>query len=129
MIVRATLDAFARLAGLRPDQAEEELRSPAHARAVEQRISRRQLFFGAGAVAAGSAFSFTPRLSPHELLMECAREVVREYLDRRLGFPVVQAYGVDGVEYDSGMKTLNVRCWVRPLGLILEPIETKLGVG
>ena len=51
----SALEAFARLVGIRREQAEEVLHSEASARA---QLSRRGFFVGVGAVAAGSCFSF-----------------------------------------------------------------------
>jgi hypothetical protein len=51
------LDRFARLLGLPPEDAEDALHSDRAARAV---LTRRSFFAAAGAMAAGTAFSFAP---------------------------------------------------------------------
>lgn len=54
-MIRATLSTFARLLRVNPSDADEAIRSERGAKAV---LTRRNLFCAAGAMAAGSVFSF-----------------------------------------------------------------------
>lgn len=103
-IVRGTLDALARALGVRGDQAEEVLRSERSARA---RLSRRQLFAGAGAIAAGTAFGFGE--GEEERVMRLARMTVKEFFDRPLGAPPVGV--VESIDPKTNVVGVRLYSW------------------
>lgn len=120
MIIRATIDYLAHALGVESGVAEEVLRSEASAR-EQVRLSRRGLFLGAGAVAAGRAFSFAPL--DDERMIRMVMVAAKEYTD----WLPIQSYGVEAVRLDPASRRLEVRVWVRPLGYIVGPIKADLG--
>lgn len=106
-IILATREKLASLLGTRPDQAEQALHD---SRSASLALSRRMLFGGTAAVAAGTVFGF---VEPNELnyseIMERALEMARRHLEQRYMPIRVEASG-----YDPESKTVSMRVLLAP---------------
>ena len=105
------LDRFAKLLGIRPDQAEEALRSE---RAAKHVVSRRSFFGAAGALATGAIFSFGG------VVAEDAYEV------RLVSYPMLVSPTPHVVTFDSALKRIYTDTAVESLFWRNDPLLTML---